>query len=671
MSEPSPQMSENLDEVLATKAYEDFELPVAGFQGTPEEIEKQWYEKVYLGRGDVLPQLTVRGTVMGSLLGGILSLTNLYIGLKTGWGFGVSITASILSYAIWTGFYKAGLVGSQMTILETNCMKATASSAGYSTGGTLISAYAAYMLLNEHTVQATLSIPILLAWVFFIAMLGITMAIPMKRQMINIEQLRFPSGIACAETLKILYSQGQKGARAAKALIISGCIAGALKFWEEGFDLIHLGKISLDFIQTRMNQFFFNQAEGLHRLFPSWFFQANYQDWKDRTVFFGLDTMLLAAGALVGMKVSLSMFIGGTLCWIVFVPFMQHYGYIPHSPISYRDIIQWPLWGGVSCMVTSGLLSFALQWRSISKALGNMGKIFWKSEGQVKSEVDKLEAPMSWFLTGQIVGLVALAWLSYYCFAIPLWQSVLAVLLTFFLALVACRITGETDTTPIGAMGKVMQLIFGALNPNTSSVPNPALRNINLMAANITAGAATSSADLLTDLRTGYLLGANPRKQFLAQFFGIFTGTLATVFCFRVLVPDTSVLGEKFPAPAAMTWKAVAEAMAEGISNLHREKVWLIIIGGLVGIALPLLSKFFPKANKWLPSAAGLGLSWTFNWTYSLMFFLGALVCYIVEKKRPKIAEEFTFPVASGVIAGEALMGVFIKFIEGGIDLLK
>ena len=133
--------------------YEDFELPVAGFEGTPEEIEQQWYEKVYLGRGDTLPQLTVRAVVMGSLLGGLLSLTNLYAGLKTGWGFGVSITASILSYTIWTAFYKSGLVRTQMGILETNCMKATSSSAGYSTGGTLISAYAAYMLLNHSTLS--------------------------------------------------------------------------------------------------------------------------------------------------------------------------------------------------------------------------------------------------------------------------------------------------------------------------------------------------------------------------------------------------------------------------------------------------------------------------------------------------------------------------------------
>ena len=71
----------------------DFEPFVDGFTGTPEEIERQWFEKVYKGRGDSMRQLTWRAIVMGSVLGGVLSLTNLYIGLKAGWGFGVAITA--------------------------------------------------------------------------------------------------------------------------------------------------------------------------------------------------------------------------------------------------------------------------------------------------------------------------------------------------------------------------------------------------------------------------------------------------------------------------------------------------------------------------------------------------------------------------------------------------
>src|SRR5204862_2971663 len=155
---------------------------------------------------------------------------NLYIGLKAGWGIGVAITACILSYAIWTSLLKAGLARTPMTILENNCMQSTASSAGYSTGGTLISAFAAYIIINNQP----MSVPLMLAWVFFIAVLGVTMAIPMKRQMINIEQLRFPSGIAAAETLRALHGTGDKGMRSARALGVAGFVAFAGKPWAEG-----------------------------------------------------------------------------------------------------------------------------------------------------------------------------------------------------------------------------------------------------------------------------------------------------------------------------------------------------------------------------------------------------------------------------------------------------
>src|SRR3989442_5223720 len=166
-------------------ARESHALPTHRFVGTAEEIERQWYEQVYRGRGDSMLQLTWRAVLMGSALGGVLSLTNLYIGLKAGWGFGVAITACILSYAIWTTLHRAGIVRTPMTILENNCMQSTASSAGSSTGGTLISAFAAYILITN----STLPLPTMLAWECFLAVLGAPMVIAMKQQLVNIEQL--------------------------------------------------------------------------------------------------------------------------------------------------------------------------------------------------------------------------------------------------------------------------------------------------------------------------------------------------------------------------------------------------------------------------------------------------------------------------------------------------
>jgi OPT family oligopeptide transporter len=625
----------------SSASQEDFELPVNGFQGTPDEIERQWFEQVYKGRGDTMLQLTWRAVLMGAALGSVLSLTNLYIGLKAGWGFGVAITACILSYALWNALYEMGFAKSKMTVLENNCMQSTASSAGYSTGGTLISAFAAYMMINNHS----LPIPLMLAWVFFIALLGVTMAIPMKRQMINIEQLRFPSGIAAAETLRALHSHGAKGMRAARALGIAGVLAALNQFWADGFRLIHksLEPLSISSLVERFNKLVFGE------------------DWMGRTVLLSWDPIFLAAGALTGLRVSASMMVGGTLCWAVFVPILQTRGVIAGT--GFRDVVQWTLWGGVSCMVTSGLLSFLMQWRTLVRSFANLGKMFSKKES-VTDEMDAIEAPTSWFLAGQLVSLIALSWLAHTTFDMPVWQSAVAVVLSFFLALVACRVTGETDTTPIGAMGKVTQLTFGVLSPGNT--------NINLMSANITAGAAGSAADLLTDLKSGYLLGANPRKQFIAQFAGIFVGTIVTVLCFGVMVPDASVLGsDQFPAPSAQTWRAVAVALSKGLESLEPVKVWSIVVGGILGIILPLLSKAFPKYDKWIPSAAGIGLSWTFHWYYSLLFFVGAVIGEGWAKASRKTSDEYLFPVASGIVAGGSLMGVVLIFWENGPTMLK
>src|SRR4051812_21748969 len=548
MSQTLPERSAPPMELPVTATDEQEQpLHVTAFKGTPEEVEQQWYEQVYRGHGDSMAQLTWRAVLIGSCLGGVLSLTNLYIGLKAGWGFGVAITASILSYAIWTSLLKVGVARTPMTILENNCMQSTASSAGYSTGGTLISAFAAYIIINHHSI----SVPLMLAWVFFIAILGVTMAIPMKRQMINIEQLRFPSGIAAAETLRALHAQSSQGMRAAKALGLAGLIAAIDKLWAEG----------LSTISASLERF---SSGALLTDLQKWLLGSHYDTWAGRTVVFSWDLIFLAAGAITGMRVCATMLISGTLCWAVVVPLLQTQGVI--TGVGFTAIVQWTLWFGASCMVAAGLVSFALSWRTALSAFSDLRQMF-SSRPAATSEAARLEAPMSWFAAGQIVAFVALAWLGYASFGIAVWETAIAVALSFWLALVACRVTGETDTTPVGAMGKVTQLIFGGISPGNV--------NVNLMSANVTAGAATSAADLLTDLKSGYLLGANPRQQFLAQFSGIFVGTVVSVFTFAVLVPDAQVLGTaQFPAPAAQTWSAVAIALGQGLSSLENVKLW-------------------------------------------------------------------------------------------------
>ncbi|HWW00767.1 MAG TPA: OPT family oligopeptide transporter [Candidatus Acidoferrum sp.] len=634
---------------------EDFKLYVDGFEGTPEEIERQWLEKVYKGRGDSMPQLTWRAVIMGSILGGVLSLTNLYIGLKSGWGFGVAITACILSYAIWTSLHGMGIAKTKMTILENNCMQSTASAAGYSTGTTLVSAFPAYILITG----APLPLGLTMVWVFFMAVLGVTMAIPMKRQMINIEQLRFPSGVAAAETLKALHSHGRKGMRAAKALGLAGLLAALDNFWAGGLEVVdglvkkwfhgatHLAEWSSGALINKVQRLLVGKEA--------------FALWKGRTAVFSWDAIFVAAGAISGMRVCLSMLVSGTLCWAVYVPILQHHGYISTEG-GFRNVVPWTLWGGVACMVSSGILSFLFQWRTSLRAFRNLGNLFRRG-GHGEDPMDALEAPTQWFLIGQVVSLVVLACLAKLTFNIPYWVAALALVLSFILALVACRVTGETDTTPLSPISQLTQMIVGTVHPGSATT--------TLMSANIVSGASISSADLLTDLKSGYLLGANPRKQFIAQFSGIFIGTLVSVLAFSVIIRKASDLGsDQFPAPSAQIWSAVARTMNKGIGELHTIQRAAIEIGLAAGVVLAVLPLLFPKQQKYLPSAAGVGLAWTFHWYYSMLFFLGAFSGWIWKKASPQSAEDFTFPVASGIIAGGALMGVFLIFVENGPEMV-
>ncbi|MBF0361507.1 MAG: OPT/YSL family transporter [Oligoflexia bacterium] len=616
------------------------ETETSGNKGDKDEIyqtEMSWYKNVY--QGDKVPQLTFRAVIMGMLLGGFMSLSNLYVGLKTGWGLGVAITACILSYTIYktlmTAFPK--LFKTEMSILENNCMQSTASSAGYSTGGTMVSAIAAYLIITGHHIPwMTLAL-----WTFFLATLGVFLAIPMKRQMINREQLKFPSGIAAAETLKSLHSKGGEAVVKARALGFGGLFGAAIAWFRDG------GK---PFSIPGMLQF------------PGTINGIPFAKW---TMSFEMSAIMIAAGAIMGWKISWSLLLGSTINYAFLAPKMVELGAIDASKIGYRAIVSWSTWGGAAIMVTSGLLTFLLQWSVIKRSIVNffngLSVSSESSESKNQSNSDplkKIEVPSLWFITGTTLSGIGCMALLYFAFNTSFIMGVIAVLMTFFLALVACRATGESDITPIGAMGKITQLAFGVLAPSNIVT--------NLMTASVTSGAAASSADLLTDLKSGYLLGANPRKQFLAQLCGVFAGVLVVVPAFYLLVPDASVLGtDKWPAPAAQVWAAVARLLAQGLQALHPTAQLAILIGGIVGIVLTLIERNAPeKMRPFIPSSMGIGLAMVIPFFNSLSMFIGATIALVLTKKAPAVAERFIIPVSSGIIAGESILGIIVALLS-------
>jgi len=723
-----------------------------------DQRDALWLKHYY--QGDK-PQLTWRAVIMGGLLGMVMSVSNLYTTLKLGWAFGVAITASVLSYAIWNAFRAVGLAKSEMTILENNCMQSTASAAGYSTGGTLATAVGALLLISGD--EGRLGWLPVGAWVLFTALLGVFLAIPMKRQMINAEQLPFPSGIAAAETLRSLYAKGQESVQKARALLVAmgvGALVAVVR------DLLAWVPASIEFgfdiVRGARGRSFTGHELGMG---------------------FEVGVLLIAAGMIVGIRVSSWMFVGSLTNYLVLAPYAlgqddwheegrTFYGHVdaaaygiafpvggstveddaaaeavetlggvtaaesfrlvPYARetepdaaalaarrgeavrdvlvargfpadrievaepeiISVRDgsrrvlflqlapgnpdvherpivvglrLMRWSLWLGTALLVASGLTSFAMGWRTILRAFGAFkkkpeGKAAYRDDGRPAASDDplaELEVPTSWLVAGMIpvsIGLTLLCWLA---FGIAPWLGLVSVALSFVLSLVACRATGETDTTPIGAMGKITQFTYAVLAPANTTV--------NLITAGITAGAAGSSADLLTDLKSGYLLGANPRQQFLAQFIGLFFGVVAVVPLWYVLVPDQAAL-EAFNSPATGMWYAVAQALSSGVEVIPITARWAIVAGGLIGIALTLVESLVPKRIRpYTPSAMGLGLAFIVPFANAFSFFIGAVIAELWTRLAKASAERFVVPIASGAVAGESIVAAGIA-IHGAIS---
>ncbi|HVP37792.1 MAG TPA: OPT family oligopeptide transporter [Candidatus Saccharimonadales bacterium] len=658
---------------------------------TPEEIERHWFENVYCG--DQMPQLTVRAVAIGMVLGMVMACSNVYVSLKSGWSMGAAITACILAYVIFGGLQKIFPRMRPYNILENNCTQSSASSAGTITSSGIANAIPALMMLNPHALPADFPhrMLCLAPWVITLSMMGVFLAVPAKRQMINIEQLPFPTGTAAATTLRSLHAKGGEAARQARALILAGLL-GALITWMrdaraawmptarpgwfrdwfplEGFvsfqlkylSWLHYPRIRANWGTNAIPWFHVHRVAGaagplgLPRLeLAPLVNQGQPVTLKDLTMSLEGSLLFVAAGAIMSFRQAWSMMLGAAINYMVLAPIMLSAGII-EAP-SFRRISSWSLWTGVPMMVTSGLLLFFMNWKTVVRAFSTITALFVPRGARGADPMERIEVPGSWFLGGYLILGLAVITLGWIFFHITWWMGVIAVLATFLLVVVGARATGETDVTPTGPLSKITQLTFGIIQPGNVVT--------NLMTANISAGSCSQASDLLTDLKSGYLLGANPRRQFIAQFFGVLAGGLIVVPVYFLLIPDVSVLGtEKWPAPAALVWRGVAELLSKGIHSLHPTARVGLVVGAALGIVLPLLERAFPKGKKFMPSATGLGLAFTINGFNVVSMFIGACLAAWFRKARPEQAGKYVVPCSSGIIAGESLMGVSIAFLR-------
>jgi len=589
---------------------------------------------------------------------------------------GVAITSCIMAWSIFAVLHRLmPKLFPKYSVLENNAMQSCASAAGAITGAGLVNAIPALLMLNPGTLPAGFAArcAVLIPWLAVVAWLGVFLAVPTKRQLINIEQLKFPSGTAAAATLKSLHGKGHEAARQARALF-SALGLGALITWMRDAAAPWMTDTPIagapdwalvkNWVSLKAAPWFryprFESVWG-----TSWIKLGTYKDqllgMNQVTMSFEGSLLFIAAGAIMSFRTAWSLMLGAVINYVWLAPIFLRNGDIT-SP-SFRNISRWSLWTGVPMMVTSGLLLFFLNWKSVVRAFSTITAMFQPTDHKHADPMDRIEVPGSWFIWGYAVLGIAAIIMGNRFFGIHWWMGLIAVLATFLLVVVACRATGETDITPVGPLSKITQLTFGVIAPG--NVPT------NLMTANITAGATGSAGDLLTDLKSGYLLGANPRQQFFAQFFGVLAGALVVIPVFFILIPDPALLGtEKWPAPAALVWRGVAELLAKGPSSLPVSARYGLVIGAVLGVLLTVLERALPRYRNFIPSPTGLGLAFTINGFNSVSMFIGALLAVGFAKWKPKAAEEYTVPVSSGIIAGESLMGVAIAIL-GALHVLS
>lgn len=727
-------------------------------------------------------QLTIRALATGMTLGATLSICNVYLGLKIGWGTNMSVTGILLAFAFWYVISVVlGPMRGRFTLLENNINQSACSAAAAVSSAGLVAPIPAWTIMTGERLPWHL----LAVWVFAVCLVGITVATGLRRQMIIVDKLPFPSGIACAKTLTEIYSHGREALQRVAMMLLAAVAAGGMKLlditkvltaWplpftirgadakslsfevEPSFLMVGVGgligfragasmllgailgwlllapiALERNWAELTARERFTALPEGVTlpadgRLqFRAGLQRLDYRGImtaaeRDRLLNLSDDAAWTAAisrlalasdrdGAMAGSTWSTvvrqpaaappaevlpdvtpvvpadlaaivradedalvvigalteeqSTTLVGANRWLAgdnealdaAASRISTASKIRSTAPNFSDLLNWMIWPGVTLMVVSSLVSFSFSWRSMLRAFRG------SASGGLGEATDEGDLPRRWFIGGCAVALVAAVTCQTLIFGISWWAATLAVLLSFVLAVVASRVSGETNITPIGPMGKVTQLIFGVLSPNSAVA--------NLMTANVTGGASSQCADLMHDFKCGHMLGASPRKQFVAQVGGALAGAMAGSLFYMILIPDPArqLLTEEWAAPAVAAWKAVAEVFLVGLDGLPKHAPVAMLIAAIVGIALPILEQVLPRRMKqYLPSASSLGLAFVINAKFAMALFAGATIAWFLAKFIPSWTGRFLVTICAGIVVGDSLVGAgdaVFKVIEG------
>lgn len=617
-------------------------------------LEKQSEEdRPYIPADQKLPELTLKAVLLGAALSVILSAANAYFGLFAGLTVSASIPAAVISMAILRLFKNSN-------ILENNMVQ-TAASAGESLAAGVIFTIPALIIMGyweefyywETTLIAMTG-----------GILGILFTIPLRQALIVKEKLKFPEGLATAEVLKT----GEGGGKSVKFLVWGALVGGIFKLSESALNLWHN---------------LFEQAALLNnRIY----------------LYFGLNLSpaLVAVGYIVGLNISFLVFLGGTISWYLAIPiYIAAFG-PPEGAASAEEmgIMVWSSqirYLGVGAMIVGGLWALLSLKNSLVTAFESGVKAFKEGSGnwskQLRTEMD---TPMSWVLIG--IGIMLVPVFVIYLreienIAISGLMAVIMVVAGFLFSAVAGYMAGlvGSSNNPISGVtiatilssALLLLLLMGTADPGRGAAAA-------ILIGAIVCCAAAIAGDNMQDLKAGYILGSTPYKQQIMQVVGVVAGALAIAPVLNSLLigygigTPTAAQPQALAAPQANLMQSVASGIfGEGLP-------WdMVSIGAGIAALIIVTDLYLQKRNSSFRMpvlAVAVGLYLPLELDTSI--FVGGIIAWLVsrytqpkashtekEAKAADSAEKAGLLLASGLITGEAIMGILIAIGIVTVDL--
>ncbi|MEQ1755312.1 MAG: OPT/YSL family transporter [Micropepsaceae bacterium] len=577
-------------------------------------------------------ELTFASILTASIVALIMGLSYLYMVLKLGFGPNVSVVSAFF------GFVILRLIAAKNYDRWQNNIAQTAGTSAAQTAFMCI-VLASFDMLRDSKIVSFQLQPTseqTFIWLTTASLLGVLLAVPMRKHFVVDEKLPFPDGIAAAETLKVLDPPRgtEKGdiawiqaRRAASLLGIGLVLSGLFMFFREDAHLFTylpegwtpgayaLGAAGASFVVARMG------------------------------VGVSYSLLNIGSGMIIGFRVCFWLAVGGLLGWVIAPWALISHGVLHDNPTR-TEVLYWIMWPGIGMIIASGLAILFMRWHLLMEAFRGLG-----SAGTTEQDF-----PL-WLVVPGAIGLAALlCYLQQEYFGLPIWMTVVAIVSTIPLMLVGLRALGETNWGPISALSNMMQALFAVVAPGNI--------NANILGNGTTGTIASTSEGLMQDYKTGHIIGSSPRAMTIAQIIGAPIGAAALAWTYPMLVSTYGIVGEnaQLAAPTARRAVGFAELLSGGADKLPVSALIAMGFAAVLGIAIAMMEQE-PNWRRIVPSATGLGLGVILPFSAVATLLVGASLGMLWKAIAPKSNSVYMVPLASGFIAGEALIAVLVPVL--------